>query len=104
MYWNETVELGAVTEIEVNGIYKSTAIYREVYCNVLKLSRDEKSQGASIGRAPSHKIEVRSIEYADESKVRFRGHTYDVSTTNDNQKYETVELILIAPTGSDYSG
>jgi hypothetical protein len=78
MWFNDTIELGAVTETVTYGEPIKTYTWRKVYADNMGDGRKETTQGDSSGLIPELKFVIRAFEYEGENAVRYNSKTYTV--------------------------
>lgn len=92
MLWNEVIELGNVTQTIVYGEPIDTVTYRSVFADKQSVRQTEFYEAKQLDLAPEVMFVVRSVEFAQDEFVRWKGKVYRIIRTFD--KGETIELVV----------
>lgn len=78
MWFNDIIELGAMTETVTNGEPLKTYVWRTVYADNMGDGRKETTSGDSTGFNPELKFVTRAFEYNGEMAVKYKTKYYTV--------------------------
>ena len=99
MNWRDVIELGQQSETVTSGMVTKSWTYATVFCNKKSVRQSETYEAASVGLKPELMFEIRSIDYAQQERVRFNSKVYEITRAYD--KGEITELIVSAIVGSE---
>lgn len=92
MMWRDIAELVMLVDVPDGvGGYTTSEIARTVFCNKKSVKSMEFYQAHAVGLKPELNLVVRSVDYNDESRVRYEGKMYDILRTY-SKNGEMVEL------------
>lgn len=90
--WRDVVELGKMTESLVLGETIYTPVYRKVFCKKASVRSREFYESRLVGMKPEMMFVIRSGEFDDDVKLKYKDKEYDIIRTYD--KGEFMELIV----------
>lgn len=83
MRYNDIIKLIKITYISDNvGNQIPEETSREVYANMFSISATEFYNAALAGLRPSFSFEIYSFEYDGETKLEYKGRTYNIIRVN----------------------
>jgi SPP1 family predicted phage head-tail adaptor len=92
MMWRDIAELVELIDVPDSvGGYTTSEMSRTVFCNKKSVRYDEFYKAHAVGLEPKMNLVVRTVDYNDESRVRYEGKLYDILRTH-SKNGETVEL------------
>lgn len=92
MMWRDICELLTITSApDGYGGYTDTETARTVFCDRKSVKATEFYQAHATGLKPEITLVIRSVDYDDETKLRFSGKVYDVLRSY-SKNGELVEL------------
>lgn len=93
MRFNSTATLIKVSiERDKYGASHETTIERDVFCNRFTLSAQHVIASQSIGLQAKAIIQLRTIDYEGEQRVRFDGEEYEVSYVSNSGEFVKLTL------------
>ncbi len=90
MLWNDVIELGSLSQSIVNGEAINSYTYRKVFADKQSVRQSEFYEAKQIGLKPELMFVIRSIEYDNDERIRFKNKEYEILRTFD--KGETIEI------------
>lgn len=84
MLWNETIELGQATDTVTNGEPIRTYAWTTVYADRRSAKMSEKMNAQLVGMKPEVVFTIRTGEYSDHEKIRWKSKEYFIVDTFEN--------------------
>ena len=92
MYFKEYIDLGFVTETEVDFEVVPTVTYKKVFANKLSVRRSEYYEAKKIGLRAEIGFAVRYHDYTGQTRLLWNDKTYYLIRSGEEQKNDTIEL------------
>lgn len=97
--FDEDVELGQMTELEIHYEIIKSWVYTPVYATKKSVRSSEHYQAATVGLKPELVFIVRDFEYDNHERLKYKGVIYEITRAfHDDEVYE---LTVTTHTGSD---
>ena len=97
--FDENIELGQMTETEVNFEIIKDWIYTPAYATKKSIKQSEFYNAATIGMKPELVFVVRDFEYQNHERLKYNNVTYEIIRAYEID--DVVELIVTTWSGSD---
>lgn len=82
MRWGDVVSLIAITYTKnAIGDITETTTTRQIFCDVRSVRQSEFYQAAAVGMKPEIVFVLRSIDYANETKLTYNSQDYNIIRT-----------------------
>lgn len=76
---------------DTTGVWRETTQTRDIYCDVMSISRDEFFEGGRNGLNPAYRFDVFGPDYEGETLCEFEGLRYAIYRTYQTRT-DTLEL------------
>jgi hypothetical protein len=95
MLWNEVIELGQATETITNWEPIRTYAWTQVFADKRSVKRSERANQMAIGVKPELIFTIRTGEFSDHEKVRYKSKEYFIVST-----YEVGDMLELTLTST----
>lgn len=102
MRYNKTAILRDVSTnvtVDAEGNEIPTPIDKKVFCNARNIGLETWATVADLGIKPEAQIQVRTVDYNNQTIVLFEGREYDVSYTSTKGDFTILTLATHIPNG-----